>query len=126
MSSLLTRTLRANATFSVISGVVLALGAIPIGRRVEVPPIVVAAIGAALIPFALFVWRTAARSSLPGARGVLAADIAWVLGAAIVVLGVPDTMNSVGVSALVLITVVVADFALFEWVGLRRSGRHPA
>jgi len=51
---------------------------------------------------------------------VIAADIAWVLGALIVVF-VPRSMSTEGLWALGAVTAAVAVFAMLQMIGLGRS-----
>lgn len=53
-------------------------------------------------------------------RQVIFADSAWVIGAAVVLLGFPRSMSTAGLWALGLVTVTIADFAILQAVGLRR------
>jgi hypothetical protein len=53
---------------------------------------------------------------------VIIADVAWVLGAAVVLIGFPQTMTPAGLWALGLVTFAVADFAAVQAIGLRRTG----
>jgi hypothetical protein len=49
------------------------------------------------------------------------ADIAWVIGAAVVLIGFPRSMSTAGLWALGLVTFTVADFAAVQAIGLRRT-----
>jgi hypothetical protein len=56
-------------------------------------------------------------------RAVILADAAWVAGAVVVIAVFPDLMSSAGLWALALVSVVVAELAVAQYVGLRRVER---
>jgi len=129
---LLRRTLWGNAVFSVISGAVLAAVAGPFARIAAHEPvsllgfdlaIVFELLGVGVIAFgALCAW-VASRETLPlaWARVVFAADLAWVV-ASILVLAVPATWSMAGFLGIGVVALIVADFAILEYLGLRRAG----
>jgi hypothetical protein len=49
-------------------------------------------------------------------------DIAWVIGAAVVLLGFPTAMTTTGRVALLAVSVVVAGFAEAQFFELRAAG----
>lgn len=119
-SRILTPTLAANAASSAVTGVALVAGAAPLSGWLGIPAWLSVAVGAGLLVFAVSVVRVA-RSPQPAAvRQVIAADVAWVIGAAVVIVGFPESMSTAGLWALGVVTVAVADFAVFQAVGLRR------
>lgn len=120
-SKTLTRTLGANACFSGATGLAMLVAAGPLSRWLGIPSWLTVTVGAGLMPFAIFV-AGVARNPRPGAvKSVIVADAAWVVGAAAVIIGFPGSMSSGGLWALGLVTLAVADFALFQLIGLRRS-----
>lgn len=86
-SKLLTRVLLANAGFSAVTGVILAVGAIPLSRWLGIPTWLIVAVGVGLLAFSLGVAVVGRRPRRSTVR---------------------------------LVTVAVADFAVFQTVGLRR------
>lgn len=116
----LTRVLVANAGFSAVTGASLAVGAIPVSRWLEIPTWLTVAVGVGLLPFSLAVSVVARRPSRRTVRLVIAADLVWVAGAAIVIVGFPQSMSTSGLWVLGLVTVAVAGFAVLQEVGLRR------
>ena len=82
---------------------------------------ILVAVGIGLVPFALFVKAVSRSLDSRLVRLVIAGDVGWVVGAAIVLVGYPDTMTSAGKWTLGLVSVVVADFALFQWFGLKKA-----
>lgn len=120
-SKTLTRTLVANAGFSGATGLAMLVAAGPLSRWLGIPFWLAVVVGAGLIPFAIVVAGVARNPRARAVQFVIVADAAWVAGAAAVIIGFPQSMSSAGLWALGLVTVAVADFALFQLIGLRRS-----
>ena len=121
-SNILTRTLAANAGFSAVIGVNLVIGAVPLSRWLGIPTWLTIAVGVGLLPFALAVAKTARNPKRGTVHQVIISDIAWVIGAAVVLIGFPRSMTPTGLWALGLVSVAVADFAALQAIGLRRTG----
>lgn len=119
-SRILTPTLTANAASSGVTGVALVAGAAPLSGWLGIPAWLSVVVGAGLLVFAVSVVRVARNPQPTGVRQVIAADVAWVVGAAVVIVGFPESMSTAGLWALGAVTVAVADFAVFQTVGLRR------
>jgi hypothetical protein len=127
---LLRRTLWGNAIFSVVSGGVLAVFAVPFARVAADAPVSVMGLdlailfellGLGVVAFgALCAW-IASRPELPQAwaRVIFAADIAWVAGSALV-LALPASWTTAGFAGIVVVAVIVADFVILEYLGLRK------
>jgi hypothetical protein len=49
-------------------------------------------------------------------------NVLWVVGSAALLLAAPDLFNRLGQWLVALVALVVADFALVQYVGLRRAG----
>ena len=109
---LLRRTLWANAVFSVISGAILAEFAATLAGLATQQPVVLAGL--------LCGW-IASRPRLPVglARIVLGVDLAWVLGS-LMALVLPAPWTTLSVAGIVVVALIVADFAILEYLGLRR------
>lgn len=120
-SKTLTRTLYANAGFSGGTGLAMIVAADPLSRWLGIPFWLTVAVGAALLPFAIAVAGVARNLRTRAVKSVIVADVAWVVGAAAVIIGSPRSMSSAGLWALGLVTIAVADFALFQYLGLRRA-----
>lgn len=127
---LLRRTLWGNAAFSVISGAILAVFAAPFAAAAAHEPVAIAGLdlaivfellGLGVILFGALCAFVASRKQLPGglARLVFAADIAWVVGSAVVLL-LPASWTMAGVAGIAVVALVVADLAILEYLGLRR------
>ncbi|MBV9834054.1 MAG: hypothetical protein JO055_06600 [Alphaproteobacteria bacterium] len=128
---LLRRTLYGNAAFSVVSGAVLAIFA---GTLVRVSVAasdtwlgsalgtVVLLLGLGVIGFGAICWFIASRPQMPVwlARVILWADIGWVAGSALVLVLGASALTGWGLALVIAPALVVADLAIFEWLGLRR------
>jgi hypothetical protein len=130
---LLRRTLWANAAFSVISGAALAIFAIRFAAAASTArpallglelPILFELLGVGVIAFGVLCGWAARQPTLSRglARTILVADIAWVLGSA-VVLALPASWTTAGIAGIVVLALVVADLAVLEYLGLRRLNR---
>ena len=127
---LLRRTLWGNAVFSVISGAVLVACATPFAARATHEPLTVAGLdlaivfellGLGVVLFGALCGWTASRSSLPAGliRLIFAADIAWVVASALVLV-LPASWTTAGVAGIAVVALIVADLAVLEYLGLRR------
>jgi hypothetical protein len=129
---LLRRTLWGNAVFSVVSGAGLAIFAGPFARAAASAPvsvlgldlaIVFELLGLGVVLFgALCAWA-ASRETLPlgFVRLIFAADMAWVAASALV-LALPASWTTAGIAGIVVVALIVADFVILEYLGLRRLG----
>ena len=129
---LLRRTLWGNAVFSVISGAVLVACATPFAGWATHEPLSVAGLdlaivfellGVGVVLFGVICGWVASRETLPQgwARVIFAADIAWVVGS-VLVLALPATWTMAGFIGIVVVALIVADFVILEYLGLRRLG----
>jgi hypothetical protein len=121
--SLLRRALLGNAVFSASCGAVLILLTAPLADILEVPAMLLFALGAGLLPFAAAVAWVAGNRAPTAVRAVIAADLAWVIAAIAVVTVFGGSMAATTVVALSLVTLAVADFAALQWWGMRRATR---
>lgn len=120
---LLTGSLWANAAFSATSGATLVLGRSGLGQWLGLPEAVVVVVGLGLVLFAATVALVARRRSRREVQAVIAADAAWVIGAAVVLAAFPDVLSAVGAWALAGVSIVVLDLAIAQSLGLRRLAR---
>lgn len=123
-AALLRRTLAVNATFSGLTGVAMIVLSGPIDSFIGLGlPWLLIAAGVGLLGFAVLIGLNLRRSQLNRAEAWLtvASDVAWVAGSAIIVLGFPDLLSTGGKWLVGLIAVAVGDFALFQYLGLRRA-----
>jgi hypothetical protein len=116
-----------NAIFSSVSGVVLLASVPMLSGPIGVAGWILAAVGVGLVGFAvLLVWLSAAPRRLAvGAPYVLVADVAWVLGAVVLLAGFPELLAPAGRVGLAAVSAVVAAIAVGQAVGLRRRGHGP-
>lgn len=128
---LLRRTLYGNAAFSVLSGAALAIFAGSLAQATVAAPAtvlglqlgtVILMLGVGVISFGAICWFIASRSLMPVAlaRFILWADIGWVAGSALLLALAAPTLTGWGFALIIGLAVVVADLAIFEWLGLRR------
>ena len=110
-----------NAMFSGLTGVVLIFGAAWLDTWLGAPGWLLAALGAGLIGYAAFLVTTARnpRWMRFGGTNAVVGDVAWVLGAAALIL-VTDALTTKGEIALATVSAIVAAFAALQWIGLRR------
>lgn len=118
---LLTNALAANATMSGVSGIALAAGFAPLSDWLGIPAWVSLVVGVGLLGFAIEVGRVARNPRRSDVLQVVAADLAWVVGAVVVMLVFPDLMSTEGLWALGVVTAAVALFAVLQTVGVGRK-----
>jgi hypothetical protein len=131
---LLRRTLWGNAVFSVISGAVLVAFATPFALLATEAPVSVMGLDLALVfellglgvvAFGAICAWAASRETLPRswAQVIFAADIAWVVGSALVLM-LPAAWTTAGIAGIAVVALIVADLAVLEYLGLRRLAAH--
>ena len=122
---LLRNTLTVNALATAASGAAMALGAVPLAPLFGLPgPWPMAAFGAALVLFAAWVWLVRREPvDVAQARAVFVMDVAYVIASFALIAGWPQLLSPLGRLGVALMADVVAVFALFEYVGLRRAAR---
>jgi len=115
--------LYANASFCFASAVLIVLLPGMLAEYViNLPALVFRLLGAGLLLFALDVFLTA-RKEAPSRGKVLyifAADLSWVVLTPVVLLTLQERITSLGNLLLVDIALIVAAFAAFEWLALKR------
>lgn len=115
--------LRTNAGFSLLSGAVLALGSTVLDDILGVPAVWLAALGIGVAAFGVVVHRLSATDpvSRTAAGFVIAADLAWVVGTAVVLVGFPDLLTTAGAWTFGVVGLAVLDFAVLQALGLRQA-----
>lgn len=128
MDATLRTALRANAIFSALCGAVLAAGSGVLGPWLGIPPTALVVVGVGLLPWAFLLYRNAGRPapSLPEARLAVAGDVIWVVGSAVLLVLDPLGFTTAGKVAIVVIALLVADFAIWQSIGLGRLRRAAA
>ncbi len=122
-SRLLRNTLWANSIFCALSGLLLSVGAGPIttflGWSTFIPLLV---IGIGLLLYSAWLFRILVGRPLDAGTGMVyaIADAAWVVASVILLLTnwVPFTLG--GKWAIVIQAIIVADFAVLQFLGARR------
>jgi hypothetical protein len=126
--SLLRLAILADAGVTGAAGLALALLPGPLAAMIGFAwPGVLQAVGAGLIAYAL--WLAFGARRAPDARlgwAVVAVNMLWVAGSAVLLLAAPGVFNALGQWLVAIMAVAVADFALVQYLGLRRLGRASA
>jgi hypothetical protein len=120
---LLRATLAVNAISSGLTGLVLALAAVPLAPLVGLAgPLPLVVFGVALVVFALRVWAARREPmSLTRAGVILALDVAYVIASVVFLLDGPGVLSPLGRLLVAIMADIVAVFAAFEYAGLRRA-----
>lgn len=132
---LLRRTLWGNAAFSVLCGAMLVAFAAPVATSAAPAASSVAGfalallfelLGVGVVAFGGLCAWVASRAELPRrlAGFICAADIAWVAASALVLV-LPVSWTTAGIAGIVVVALIVADFGILEYLGLRRLHTAP-
>lgn len=122
-NNLLIKSLRANAVFSATMGSALLLASVPLSSWLGIETWISIGLGLGLIGFSGILVALAREPRPSLVRIVVLADVAWVVGAVIVIAAFPDLMSTAGFWALGVVSVIVVDLAVAQFVGLRRVER---
>ena len=113
--------LKGNGAFSATSGMLLLLGSPLLDGAFGLNAWLLAVSGAALIGYGIQLAQLAtADDATPGGKFATVMDIAWVAGAAVILVGFPTAMTTAGRIALLVATLAVAGFAVGQMRALRR------
>jgi hypothetical protein len=127
--SLLRLAILADAGVTGAAGLALTLLPGPLAALIGFPwPGALQAVGAGLIAYALWLAFGARRPPVSAGLGwaVLSVNLFWVAGSAVLLLAAPGLFNTVGQWLVAIVAVAVADFALVQYLGLRRLRRMEA
>jgi len=127
---LLRRTLWANAILSVGSGALLASLATPFAKMATHAPlevlgldlaVVLELLGLGFVAFGVVCGWVASRPDMPlgWARAIFLLDASWVAISAVLLM-LPASWTLAGIAGIVFVALIVADLAIFEYLGLRR------
>ena len=121
-SSLLTRALLANAAFSGICGALIVVFDERIVSALTQVDHQLWPLGMMLIAFSASLTWFATRRSVSSAwvTSVIAADLAWVVGTVVLLVGWSELLSTAGIWALSIVGALVLLFAELQWFGLRR------
>ena len=123
-SSLLRRALLGNATFSGLSGLILALDAAPIAHFLGLEnPTILLITGIVLMLYVPFLVWLANKTPIPRLLAwlVIELDFLWVIGSAVLVFSTLVPLTVSGKWAIAILADVVAVFAILQYIGLRRQ-----
>lgn len=122
-ATFLRRSLIADAAISGATGLLMLFGADVLSGILRVPSELLRYAGASLIPFVGLLFYLITRPTLPrmGVWTVIALNVAWVAGSALVLFSSNVDPNRLGVAFVVLQAVAVAVFAEMQYVGLRKA-----
>ena len=125
-SRLLRASLRGNAAFSALSGIVMIAAAAPLGALMGIAaPYLLPAAGAVLILYSGTLWWNARRPEVSRAEARIAAalDVAWVVLSAVLLLVAPSLLAPAGRWLVAAVALCVAAFAVLQVLGLRALAR---
>jgi hypothetical protein len=122
-SALLRRALVADALFSGVSAVLLAVGAVMLAPRLDLPDALLREAGLFLIAYTALVGWLGTRRSAPKAlvMVVIAGNAAWTVGSIALLFSNAVSPNLLGVAVVVAQAIATGVFAELQYVGLRRS-----
>ena len=126
----LRRVLWTDAIGSATSVVFTITGAGLIGRWLDVSPWIPVTVGVVLIPWVVLLVRIVKHAPLrPAEVGVIAAgNLAWAVGAAVLIFGYPDALSTGGKWIVGLFSLAVLDLGLLQLIGFKTltKRRQPA
>ena len=115
--------LKGNGAFSAVSGAFLLLGSPVLDEAFGLDTWLLIVSGLGLIGYGVQIAQMGrAADATPGGRFATAMDLAWVAGAAVILIAFPTAMTTAGRLALLLATLAVAGFAIGQTMALRRLG----
>lgn len=123
-SDLLRRTLRGNSIFSIITGLALTFDGASIASFMGIvnASLFLTIMGIAIVAFAAFLWITTATPIVDRQFGlaIFIMDAAWVIVSLIILVTNAFSLSTEGRWAILIVADMVAVFAVFEFIGLRR------
>ena len=123
---LLRRAMQADALVSGVSGLLLALLPWSLGALIGFSrPLFLLAVGLGLIAYALWLLFSARQPvvNLWAGRAAVVLNSLWVAGSIGLLLAAPELFNTLGLWLVGVVAAIVADFALIQYLGLRRAAR---
>ncbi len=118
--------LRANAIFSTVSGFFVVVFAKSIAQLIGLEnPLLLVGLGIGLLPFAFFVYKVATMPTVNTKLVwvVIELDSLWVVGSVLLLLSNIVPFTTTGKWIIALLAEMVAIFAIFQVVGLRKMKR---
>lgn len=122
-TNLLRRALQGNALFSATTGLGLLLAGGALAPLLGVPALVLRLIGLSLVPFALGLWRNAARDQVHRGEVWIAVglDSTWVLGSAALLTFELWPLTTAGFWTVLAVADTVLVFGFLQFLGLQRG-----
>lgn len=122
-SSWLRRAVQADGAFSALSGAACIIDAGWLAAQLGVPSIAMVVLGVVLIGYAALLFAVAAREPISRRLVVaaLALDAMWVLDSAVLLAGGWLALTPAGWWIVVVVALLVADFGVLKYIGLRRQ-----
>jgi hypothetical protein len=123
---LLRRVMLADAVVSGVSGLLLTLLPGSLCALIGfAEPDYLLVVGIGLIGYAGWLLFSARRAEVDpwAGRTAILLNVLWVAGSATLLLGAPGLFNSLGQWLVGLVALLVADFAMVQYIGLRQAGR---
>ena len=125
--SLLRNTLRGNAAFSVVAGLMFIVAKRALANFIGISPDwTLLIVGLTLLPFAYIVYRSATQSPIDirAAKSIITMDIIWVIASYAFLLLAWNTLTIAGRWFVFLQAEAVATFAIFQTIGVRRLSKN--
>jgi hypothetical protein len=122
----LRRVLQGNAAFSTISGLGVAVASRPLAEFIGLAyPLALVIIGIGLLPFAAFVFGATMKDRIDRRQAItiIAMDLSWVIGSAIILLANWPPLTVAGKWTVGLLAEAVFTFAVLQMIGLRRLNK---
>ena len=123
---LLRRAMQIDAAVSGAGGLLLTLLPGPLSVLIGFErPAYLLAVGIGLLGYAVWLLSSARRPNVNiwAGRVVISLNLLWVAASAVLLLDEPGLFNALGQWLVGIVAVLVADFALVQYLGLRRVGR---
>lgn len=117
--------LLADAVVTGVTGLLMLLAARPLANLLDLPTALLRGAGLVLMPYVGVLLWLASRETTPrqAAWSVVAANIAWAVGCAVLLLGDWVDPNGLGIAFVVIQIVAVLAFADLQVLALRRGGQ---
>ncbi len=122
-SAFLRRTIVVDAVISGTTGLLTFLAASTLEHLLGVPAAFLRIVGILLLPFAALLAYLSTRHQLPRAAvvAVIAANAAWVVASAMVLVTKQIEPNALGYAFVIIQAVAVTGFAKLQYMGLRKA-----
>lgn len=122
-AGLLKKALLGNALFSIITGVLMIVAHDQVLAWLGIDHVSLVSLGGFLLAFAAFLIFITRIRAMPSwvIWSVIIGDILWVVGSVVLLLQHSAHFSGLGITIIIGVALVVADFAIFQTIGLKRS-----